>query len=338
LRDARVIAAVRLLGLFSFVLVMWRPMPHDPHFTTLLAGLVIGAVLQVVSIWGPGPRARSLAFESGLVMDIVVLTLVLHLTGGIQSPLLLLVGVWTVIGVTSHGERGAIAFSALLVQAILFQWVLAEGSGHEPAHVGPYLLLAATLVTASASAAMAWWMARVLADSRRRLEEMALRDPLTGLWNRRSFELRLEQMAALSERTAVPFALAMLDLDRFKQINDQFGHHAGDMVLRHVADVLRTNARGGDEVFRMGGDELAVLFPATVSADACLALERVRTALRENPPEVATVTFSAGVAQNLETEDMTRLADRRLYEAKALGRDAIRGCPRSVEASRRSSP
>jgi diguanylate cyclase (GGDEF)-like protein len=166
-----------------------------------------------------------------------------------------------------------------------------------------------------------------VASLQRELREQALRDPLTGLYNRRALAERFAQESAHQRATGQPLALAVLDIDHFKQVNDTHGHAAGDQVLCGLARELREALRASDTVFRTGGEEFALLLPG---ADAESALRRVE-ALRERVaaadlglPEHR-VSFSAGVAAvgpGLEMLDaLLKAADRALYAAKAGGRN-----------------
>ncbi|MBT9487331.1 MAG: diguanylate cyclase [Rubrivivax sp.] len=156
------------------------------------------------------------------------------------------------------------------------------------------------------------------------LRELSLRDPLTGLWNRRALDQRFEAEALHSARTGQPLALALLDLDHFKRINDSDGHAAGDAVLAAVAAHLRGGVRGSDAVFRIGGEEFALLLPGSDLAGARQRVDVLRATLQV--PGRA-VTLSAGVAQlGLHGGSLDALyssADRALYAAKAAGRNQV---------------
>jgi diguanylate cyclase len=164
------------------------------------------------------------------------------------------------------------------------------------------------------------------------LHQQAIRDPLTGLFNRRYLDETLPREIHRALREQEPLAVAMLDLDHFKNFNDQWGHEAGDAVLLGVAEALLDGLRASDIACRYGGEEMLVVMPG---ADADEAVNRINTIAagvrnmgarvmgRDLPP----VTFSAGVATLPEHGDnselLIRAADRALYMAKETGRDRV---------------
>lgn len=166
----------------------------------------------------------------------------------------------------------------------------------------------------------------------RRLEELSRRDELTGLGNRRDLRERAGSELALSARTGAPVAVALIDMDRFKDVNDRLGHATGDGLLRAAAQVLRQQARPSDLVFRLGGDEFCVLMPATTAAGGRVAIERALARLavmsRETLGGELEVGFSAGCAGNQDgdsVEDLLERADAELYRAKGAGRGRVCG-------------
>lgn len=181
-------------------------------------------------------------------------------------------------------------------------------------------------------------LGRALADSmslalsnislREKLRTQSLRDPLTGLYNRRYMEDALERYISLAERTGSPTAIIMVDLDHFKALNDEHGHAKGDAVLRDVAAQLVGGLRPSDVVCRYGGEELVVILPNCGLEDARLRAEALRARV-EGLSEVheAQISASFGVAAIPETSssnaDIVPMADAALYVAKQQGRNRV---------------
>ena len=171
----------------------------------------------------------------------------------------------------------------------------------------------------------------------RLLMDLANRDALTGLANRRRLEIDLERHLSLARRTGQPLAVIMIDLDRFKTYNDTVGHLAGDTLLRTVASALRARARATDLVVRWGGDEFCVLAPGTSSEGAIAAAEGLVEAIREATSELPLpdtgeiVGASAGVAcfpdDAQEARQLVARADAALYLAKENGRGTVARLP-----------
>ncbi|HBE95251.1 MAG TPA: hypothetical protein DDW80_07405 [Desulfovibrio sp.] len=160
----------------------------------------------------------------------------------------------------------------------------------------------------------------------RRQEEMALKDDLTGLSNRRHFNLELARELERYRRFGEPFSLVLLDLDHFKIFNDTFGHQAGDEALKSVAEAMLETARAIDLAVRYGGEEFILILPQTGKEEALVAAERLREAVAERrvvsfERDCGSVTVSAGVASFPEdaysTAGLVRRADQALYRAKA---------------------
>jgi len=172
-----------------------------------------------------------------------------------------------------------------------------------------------------------------LAEKNRQLERLATRDPLTGLYNRRYVEEKLEEETARARRYGPPLSVVVLDLDNFKEINDTLGHQAGDEVLIAVASSLRKDVRQVDVVGRIGGEEFIVILPNTPAASAITMGERIRgrierldTVLRPDGTPIR-LTISGGIAQfrpdDPSPKEMVERADRTLYQAKREGRNRV---------------
>ena len=166
------------------------------------------------------------------------------------------------------------------------------------------------------------------------LREQAIRDPLTGLHNRRYFDEIAGRDAARARRTGEALALIALDIDRFKEVNDQYGHAAGDLVLEVLAEILTSSVRGSDLVCRTGGDEFAMLLPGASPAVALERAELVRETFAATPIELGdgsllrrTVSICVAFFRSGAEEIAATLkrSDGALYEAKRAGRNRI--CP-----------
>ena len=165
------------------------------------------------------------------------------------------------------------------------------------------------------------------------VERLAVRDGLTGLFNYSYFHEQLRLELTRSKRNHTPVALILMDIDRFKSFNDTYGHPAGDVLLKRLAEVLRETVRAVDLTARMGGEEFAVLLPDTDKAGARLVAEKLRAAVESAQfvgnaaTPVVHRTISLGVAsypQDAKARDeLVRRADEALYEAKAGGRNAV---------------
>jgi diguanylate cyclase len=167
---------------------------------------------------------------------------------------------------------------------------------------------------------------RQVADSHHK----AMTDPLTGLPNRRAYEDRAEQELARWKRFGEPLALVVWDVDNFKQINDVFGHKAGDRALAVIARILREGMRETDFIARYGGEEFVVLLPGADQGDAMkvanLMRKRVANAGMHSHNKPVTITLSGGVAMAQAEEGIERLferADTAMYQAKQSGKDRV---------------
>lgn len=167
---------------------------------------------------------------------------------------------------------------------------------------------------------------------RERLRNQSIRDPLTGLFNRRYMEESLELECARAERSGHPLCVAMMDIDHFKRFNDTFGHDAGDVILKHVGSMLRGLSRQGDVTCRYGGEEFILILPGATAAAAQAAAERIRAGAHHieaihRGQSLGKITVSIGVAEfpaaGETPETIVAAADQALYAAKHAGRDRV---------------
>jgi diguanylate cyclase (GGDEF)-like protein len=160
-----------------------------------------------------------------------------------------------------------------------------------------------------------------------RLEDLSFKDPLTDVYNRRYFMIRMEEEWKRHTRFGEALSLALLDLDHFKDVNDRFGHRAGDEALRDTARLLLKHSRSFSVVTRYGGDEFAIILVNTAQAGALTYAERVRSVVEDHAFHHGAVTVSLGVAslpdEGGSVDDLIVAADGALYDAKRLGRNRV---------------
>lgn len=172
-----------------------------------------------------------------------------------------------------------------------------------------------------------------LADSLKRVEQMAATDPLTGLYNRRHFARVIDQLYSDAIRHGHDLSAVMIDLDSYKQLNDTYGHAVGDQLLVLAGKIIQADLRRGDVAARYGGDEFVLLLPHAGSAEAERVVERIRTNFKSASAQLLKrplgVSMSIGLAsvntcQPASADELMASADKALYEAKEAGRDRIR--------------
>jgi len=162
-----------------------------------------------------------------------------------------------------------------------------------------------------------------------RVRQLAYMDGVTGIFNRRYFELRIAEEMARSTRHGLTFSVIMVDIDHFKQLNDEFGHLVGDEVLRQVSAILTQQLRKSDVLSRFGGEDFAIITPETALDSALAVADKLRRVVESwHFPGVARpVTISAGVAefpaQGGTRDELVKSADEALYAAKQTGRNRV---------------
>ncbi|WP_081717734.1 GGDEF domain-containing protein [Hyphomicrobium nitrativorans] len=164
-------------------------------------------------------------------------------------------------------------------------------------------------------------------------EEVVLRDPLTGVGNRRCFDIEIEKAIADSRDSGAPLSLVMCDIDHFKRVNDDFGHQVGDEIIKMFSRVIEASVRDGDTVIRYGGEEFAIILPKAGQDVAKSIAERIRRqfeskklTVRETNQKIGQMTASFGVAEYRsgdDTELLVQRADTKLYDAKSGGRNQV---------------
>ena len=219
----------------------------------------------------------------------------------------------------------SLAENALLVSVLLVAQGLAGylswSTLNWPSFAGGFwLLILIAGVTALASVSQLAFMITLV--------RQAIHDPLTGVFSRRSGEEILSMQWSAAQRNESHLALAFIDLDHFKNINDNFGHEAGDKVLRNFAAHLSKTLRGSDSLLRWGGEEFLLLMPNTSLEEARFALDRMQSNGLGLRPDGQPLTASIGLSERTHDksqsyQQMLELADKRMYLAKQAGRDQI---------------
>lgn len=166
-----------------------------------------------------------------------------------------------------------------------------------------------------------------LAFKNQQLESLSFTDRLTGLFNRRKLDEALSQECERAQRTHLPLSVIVADIDKFKSVNDTYGHQAGDRLLVDIAGLLLRGVRKVDTVGRWGGEEFMILCPDTNLAGACALAESIRAAIeRHDFPQVGRKTGCFGVAEHRPgeaPETIIQRADEALYRAKTMGRNQV---------------
>lgn len=181
-------------------------------------------------------------------------------------------------------------------------------------------------------------LAITIADLFQAVKEQAITDGMTGLYNRRYFEEYIKKEAIRAMRQNQKFTVIGLDLDHLKQINDTYGHNYGDIAIKAIAEVLKSNARSIDIAARMGGEEFNLILPAVDIEGGCIAAERIRKAIESvELDKIGHITASLGVAtypdQSDDIQELLELTDQAMYESKRNGRNRVTIAKPSYETS-----
>lgn len=270
----------------------------------LVAAAGIVAIVGAVGIWLLSARISLVGFE--LLAAAGSLTTSYLVSHAVTPGGMMVVAFsypWVAIYAAHFFPRRVVIAQGLLISVGFGVGLLVGGLPH----VGIYW----TIVTATT-----WSICLLLGSLSESLRHQAGTDPLTGLPNRNAFLEAAKRERAIADRTGAPLVLAVLDLDDFKQVNDNDGHAAGDRLLASLANTWRECLRGGDVLARQGGDEFVLLLPSTTPASARIALDRMREM-------TAPVGWSAGISEWLSGESLDAClarADRYLYAIKESAR------------------
>ena len=229
---------------------------------------------------------------------------------------------WT--GIDTFVFANGRLFGLLVITTVGYVWLI---SRHGPEAYSKSLLLSVVAVSLIMGIVALRHIMRQSWEIKAHLAE-AHADALTGLANRRAFDIELSRRLAQRQRQGTPLCLAMIDIDKFKSFNDEFGHPLGDALLKRVAKTLEETARHMDIVARLGGDEFAVLLPGSNLEEASHGAERLRSAISDSPilceGREHSLTISIGLAEARSDDDSASLlkrSDSALYAAKEAGRN-----------------
>lgn len=340
--------AVRVLWWVSIAAVLIGVGVADAFDASQAAIYALGAVAVVVVVLVHDllpTRLRTLSVAAIEVLAALgLITVLLTLTGYASSPFVYAYNLVAVAVALAAGGGVALAVAALATIGFLgVLWVDPALDGYQGAdllrialNVGSIWLLA--------------YLAGVFATAERRVRLSVLKmsriDPLTGLFNRGQLFMMLEQEVQRTRRSERGFCLLMIDLDGLKAVNDTWGHHRGDEVLRLLGGVIRHSIRNIDNAYRLGGDEFLVLLPETDFVGAFVVAEKIRTGAEEvgltaGGGELLT-SVSIGLVSCPEDgrsgEELMIAADRAMYQAKSLGKNQVSGNPRPRRLTQRGGP
>lgn len=333
-RHAVVGVVLSLATVATSLLYVWMS-PDRPH-PEILVGILSVAGLLSAAI-GALPlqriirhRLRPWFFASWSGTIVLLLGAGILLDGGIESPFTAMLYLPLVYAAMAYPPWATAAVSGQVL-VVYVAFALADGtiSGRELAMLSGLLL---TGGMCAITAKIHWRAFHDQAGLSRRLAELADHDGLTGCLNHRAFHERLAQCLASAARERSDVAVAVLDLDRFKSVNDTYGHPEGDALLRRIASALRDGIRPGDSVGRLGGDEFALILPDAGLVEACALADRLRHAIADIGAGGADtggtgVTASIGVAAAVGGREaaghLVSRADEEAYEAKRRGGDAV---------------
>ncbi len=306
LRSSRVFAGLLLaLGLTCLVWSQWPLLPTNPGALDLVLGLTLTGLAAALLVTAPTLTPRH--FLALLLLPLATVG-ILTATRVTEAGVALLATAWTLLAVTA---------ALYLTRSQLIAFLAVQTVTYATATVSnPLPDLALVVIVTGVAALLVAAVVFILIDGQRHLVaelgHLAIRDPLTGLLNRRGAELEADTVRAVAERAHAPTTITVIDLDDFKAVNDRGGHQAGDATLRTLSRQWTSRLRTGDVLARIGGDEFLLVMPETDPDAAHTLLQRLR---HDNPVGWSNGTVAWSPAETLD-QALAR-ADARLYRAKA---------------------
>ncbi|HET6831470.1 MAG TPA: GGDEF domain-containing protein [Solirubrobacterales bacterium] len=313
---ASLLAAIAVFGAAFGLLTYLLPHPDGTDFVAPTIAFVTSIAFGVL-LWLRRRTAPWWAIGTVVALGSVVVTIAMISVPG-RSAAYVTYFVW--LGIFAFYFLPA-RWALLQIAWIAVLYAVAVVLDDQP---GPVELWVSGVATTLGLGLLVWALRTRIAVLVDRLDQAARTDELTGLPNRRAFDERLAGELARSERSRGSVSLLVLDLDRFKELNDTAGHLFGDDALRVVAGVLRASIRAGDWPARIGGDEFAVVLPGAGEAEATMVAERLRAGVSDAfasaaVPLAASVGGAMRSGERIDGEELHSEADRALYEAKRHG-------------------
>lgn len=328
----RVLRAVSyaFLGVAAVVVAASGLYPVAAPAIFLILALAVVFLVLVYDVLPPsvlGP-ARFVLLGS---VAIAVVTVLIALTGGVDSPFFF--GYVLVVAAAALVVRATTAVLAAAVASIVYLIALASLPGSSQLVFDDVVRIALNVLALWFVAYLASVVAREQRQTRDAALRLSLYDPLTQLYNRNYFFAVMDREIQRAARTGRRFCLLMLDVDDLKPINDDFGHHYGDRLLREVAEVVRVGIRGVDSAARYGGDEFVILLPETDPTGAFVVAEKLResvNAIRISAPgRLLQTSVSVGVVafpdDGASGDELLISADAAMYESKRRGKNRVAG-------------
>ena len=340
------------------VLAIYLVFAGVQHLEVLL-GLIDEAQSWMLTAWGVGGgllffaairgglnlrlrKGRSLAIPQAL-WSMVAISWSYAITGPARGGVILIMMLVVLFGMfdlTPLKARAMAAIAFTMIGSVMVWKACTDPARYDPRVEGLHLVFSGIVLAGASVLAVRIGRLRAhlqaqrseLASALERIQSLATHDELTGLLNRRAVLERLQVELRERDRAPPRLAVALIDLDHFKRVNDEHGHAAGDAVLRRFAEVARDEVRSGDLLARWGGEEFLLMMPGADAAQGLRGLARIRERLRATPMDGIAggrvVTFSAGVAECVGVADIEpaiERADALMYRAKQAGRDRAFG-------------
>jgi diguanylate cyclase (GGDEF)-like protein len=327
------IATVALMPAFGVLYLLLG----DRSSAMLCFGVALGASITPVAL--RLPRGIVVMREVLISCSFLLLLALTYRLGGITAPTVIWLSVCPIIGMLT-GNLG-----------VMFRWVILTGIGilaiYSAQAAGvlfpavavtnmPLLHLISILSLGLTVAVYLYLfdksysaLFRQLNETTKMVQALAIKDELTGIYNRREVLRLAEQERERAERSGKPFSVCLIDIDRFKKINDNFGHGTGDAVLKALTCIIKGQMRTTDIFGRYGGEEFLLIMASTTIAPAHTMIERIQKSIRStsfSEPGLERVTMSVGIAEHAMGETVAEIisrADKALYEAKNRGRDRV---------------